>query len=240
MTQKGHNSVLFDFWSIVDKEITAMNFLTSSDLSHKDVQEAFYDFKYHVMNPSNNRKVLENLEWHRMFGVRDLFEEALEFAMEKTNRTTLSQTASQFLQTVWNMYEKDILFGDKYRYPVMTKCINLLNAYHVAGSGVVTTTVHCTSENQKNFIRRLDKKTNIVVEKYEELDLSKYGRLVIGEVENAIRYNPKEPKSIVLLNFRKNFEEENIEIPKKELIARFGDIHSIEIIEAYTNLEEEK
>lgn len=237
MAQKGHNSILFDFWSIVDKELSVINFLTSSgDIIDQDISDAFYSFKYYTMNSFSGRSLLKDLEWRRMFGVRDLFEEALEYVMKKTNRTTAGKTTSEFLNAIWSMYEEEILFGNECGNPILTKSINLLNAYHHAGNGVISTTVHCTSSHQEKFIRRLDKKTNIIIGKYNELDLSRYGRLIIGEVEDAVKYEPKEPKSILVLNFRENFEEENIEIPKKELIVAFGDIHNIEIMEAYTNL----
>ena len=75
--------------------------------------------------------------------------------------------------------------------------------------------------------------SNIIVCERKDVDMSNYGRLVVGTIDHALEYELEEPKSILILNYRDNFIDKNCTQLKPELIIKFGDIHDINVAQAY-------
>ena len=48
-----------------------------------------------------------------------------------------------------------------------------------------------------------------------------------------IEYTLLEPKSILILNFRENFTDEDSTMLRPELVINLGDVHDINVISAY-------
>jgi len=134
------------------------------------------------------------------------------------------------LDTIYREYEKDILV-EKYAY--LTQMHILISAYKKAGEGTIRTAVRCKNDIQAAIIEKII--PGVVIEKCkpEEVDMSKYARLICGNYKIALMYKLNEPKSILIVNFRENFMENDITKVQPELVISLGDIHDIKLISAF-------
>ena len=213
MAFKGFNSILFDFYSLVDIELSLINFIKDKyrdvDLQHLDKHQILY----------NDEK-----EWifRRQFGQEDLFK-SLIIGEEYKNRYY------DILTSIVNENEKEIINDHAY----LTSMKVLLSAYKKAGDGIIHTAVQCETEVQKQYINTHFPEIAIEFGKRENIDMGKYARLVVGDYRHAMKYNLEEPKSILILNYRCNFNDKDSTQLKPELIIKFGDIHDISVVSAY-------
>ncbi len=213
MAFKGFNTILFDFYSLIDIELSLINFIKAEyrdvNLPHLDKHQILYT---------------EEKDWifKRQFGTEDLFR-SLIIGDEYKDRYY------DILNSIISENEDEII--GKYAYPTSMKV--LLSAYKKAGDGVIRTSVQCETEAQKNYILQNFPDTSIEFGKREDINMSKYTRLIVGDYRNALKYNLEEPKSILILNYRENFNNKDSTQLKPELIIKFGDIHDISVISAY-------
>lgn len=213
MTSKGFNSILFDFSSLIDLEITTINWMR--DVFRDNILENFDKHKLLYTN-------YDNLKFHRIYGVEDLFSSMITNPEMKRNWW-------QTLHTIYNEYAKDILIK---KYSYLTQMPTLISAYKKAGDGVIRTAVRC-DHIQEPLVKEIAPDAEIELCKPEEVDMSKYGRLICGDYRIALKYELNEPKSVLILNFRENFVENDITKLRPELVISLGDIHDIEVISAF-------
>lgn len=218
MASKGFNSILFDFTSLIDMEITAINWI-------RDV------FRDSTLENFDKHKLLytkmDDLKFHRVYGAQDLFQSMI------TN-PNMNKYWMNTLTTIYSQHEKSILSE---KYACVTQMPTLISAYKKAGEGIIRTTVRCDNDIQASLAAHLAPDASIEICEPDKVDMSKYGRLICGNYLEAIKYILNEPKSILILNFRENFTENDITKLRPELIISLGDIHDIQVISAFPEKE---
>lgn len=220
MPFKGFNSILFDFDSVIDIELSVIRWLANT---YKDSELDNFD-KHRLLHTS-----LDDMEFMRVFGYKgeDLFRSLI------TNEE-LKDKYIEILNSFYNEYESEILSKDNMMKTSMT---NLISAYRKAGNGTISTAIRCDSEEQKKCIRSFDSIVPIELCERKDVDMSKYGRLIVGNVFDPMEYIFKEPKSIVVLNFRENMSVDNITLLRPELIISLGDINDFDVISSYRSVD---
>ena len=213
---KGANSILFDFDSIVDIEISIIKYLRGEYRESSSLDTLFGNNKHDFLYSDDT-----SLQFHRMYGKEDLFRHYLE--KDKDNWCNI-------FESIFDR-DQDIILSKKYAH--LTSMKFLLTAYKKAGNGIIKTCIRCDNDTQKNLINYFFEDTLVEVCPRDKVDMSKYGRLVVGNYKNAMKYNIEEPKSILLLNFRENFNSKDITILNPELVISLGDINDIQVISAY-------
>ena len=213
MSSNGFNTILFDFYSLIDIELSLINFIKAEyrdiDLPNLDKHKILYT---------------DEKDWlfKRQFGEEDLFKSLIV-------EDSYKERYFDILNSIINENEDEIL--TKYAYFTSMKV--LLSAYKKAGNGLIRTVIQCETENQKKCIETNFPDIAIEFGKREDINMSKYARLIVGDYRNAIKYNLEEPKSILILNYRENFNNKDSTQLKPELIIKFGDIHDIRVVSAY-------
>lgn len=209
------NSILFDFDSIIDKQISIIKFLKGEYHTIDDVN--FYDKeKVAIMDDTY-------MQFRRMYGPEDLFKSII-------TDPKLKESSDNLLELLFDRDQNDIFSGG---YAHKTAMTSLLTAYKRTGNGTVRTAVRCDNEYQESFIKQIAPDISIELSPRSKVDMSKYGRLVVGNYMSALQYILGGPKSILILNFRENYSDESTLLLKPELIISLGDIHDIGIISAY-------
>lgn len=202
----GSNSILFDIDSIVDMEMTAIKYVS-------------HEWSYAVLDTAiieNNEISMKIKRSYRS----SLFEDSLN----------TSYRGIGLMQQVLDRDQKEIFESS---HVSLTDLVSLLRAYKEAGGGLIKATIRCDNEFQKQFISTLDRDISVIVQPRKDVDTSRYGRIIVGNCMKALEYELNEPKSIVVLNFIENFDKEHDTQLHSEFILTFGDIHSIQIVEAY-------
>lgn len=211
MAFKGFNSILFDFDSIVDVEITIIRWLAHN---YKHTALDWFDI------PMAASTSLTDLKFNRTYGRRDLFESFIISDEYKAKHKEL-------IKALLDEYEEDIL-----KFAVKTSVSDLLKAYKMAGDGVIKATVRCETKAQVDYITS-NFGSPIERNARPDVDMGKYGRLIIGDALGALEYKLHEPKSILVLDFRENFTDDDITLLRPELVINLGDINDIRVISSY-------
>lgn len=215
------NSVLFDFYSLVDRELSVIKFLAG-------------EYRETALENFDKHKVLytSDLDWKlaRTQSKEDVFKSLMigdEF----------KQQSDKVLDTLWTEYERCILG----KYAFKTNATRLISAYNRIGEGgIVKMAVYCENETQKKFVAQEFPKMLIETGERKDVDLTLYNRVIVGNYKHALMYNYPSPKSIVVLDFNENYCENNFTLLKPELVINLGDIHDIEIMSAYVTNQDNK
>jgi len=213
---KGFNSVLFDFDSIIDREISLIRFIAAEYKDSTGIN-SFIDIDA-IANMD-----IDIMRLKRIYGNEDLFRSLLVGDANKDNYESI-------INILFDRDQKEIFEGG---YAFNTIMTTLISAFRKAGNGVIRTTIRCDNEQQKEYIRTFDREVSIIVKERKNVDTSKYGRLIVGHYKSALEYKLEEPKSIAVLNFRENFDSRDNILLNPELVISLGDIHKIEIISAF-------
>lgn len=200
----GSNSVLFDIDSIIDIETTVIRYLAS-------------EWPNIIANPNLLSDI--NIKIKRIYGP-SLFESAID----------QKYTNIGLMDSILERDQKEIFESN---HVCLTDIVVLLSAYKKTGGGIIRTTVRCDNEFQKEFISKLDSDVQVIVQSRKDVDMTRYGRIFIGNCVKALEYEFNEPKSIAVLNFIENFDKDRKGQLLSEFIFAFGDIHSIQLAEAY-------
>ena len=216
MPSKGFNSILFDIDSIVDKENSLLKFfyITYKDSIHMD---NFMDISK-LIGVSN-----DTFKFERMYGQESIFRKLLLRQEDKDRYETL-------IDLFFERDQKDI-FDSKCAFT--TAMLTMISAYKKAGNGIIKTAVRCDNQDQVDFLHTLDRDIIAFVSTREDVYMGKYGRLIIGHYSSALAYNLDEPKSILILNYRENYNVKDNTLLNPELVINLGDIHDIRVISAY-------
>lgn len=215
----GYNSILFDFYSLIDIKLSYINFLKN-------------EYQDHSLNGFDKNKIMnidiEQWKFNRIYGVTDIFSSVL------TSSTLLKHSDTVFD----SLYRRDEEIIFKNQYSMLTSMVDLIKAYKKAGDGIIKTTIRCDSYEQKTFIENIIDKPTVIVQDKTKVNMSNYTRLVVGYYKDALKYILNEPKSILVLNFRENFIKDNMELLNPELVINLGDINDIQVVSAYRDLDE--
>lgn len=212
MPIKGSNSILFDFYSIVDKEISVIKYIASE---YKNLSLENFDTD-RILHTTDNEWIM-----NRIYGVEGAFKSILI-------EDRLKAIYDDILNMLIERDEKEIL---NHAFPTSMK--NLLAAYKKAAGGVIKTSIQCETEIQKDYITKYYPDIQIEYNHRKDIDMDKYGRLVVANYKDALEYTLEIPKSILILNFRENFMNNDITQLRPELVINLGDIHDIEVVSAY-------
>jgi len=214
------NSVLFDFYSLIDREISTIKFLAGeyreTALQNFDKHRVLYtsDLDWKLARTQNKDDVFKSL----MIG--DEFK----------------QHSESVLNALWADYEMCILG----KYAFKTNATTLISAYSKIGRGdIVKIAVYCENEAQKKFVTQEFPSVAIETGERKDVDLTKYNRVIVGNYKHALMYDYPGPKSIVVLNFSENYSEDDFTLLSPELVINLGDIHDIEIMSAYITDQDE-
>lgn len=217
---KGFNYILFDFDSVIDKEISLLIYFYKAHRFSEKMSKFMQIRQLVGVQP-------KTLEFGRMYAKTSLFQELLISQEDKDRYEVL-------MELFFERDQKDI-FDTQSAY--LTSSLSLISAYRKAGDGVISTAVRCDNKDQVDFLKSLDPNINAFISKIEDVDMSKYARLIVGNYKTALKYNLNEPKSIVVLNFSENFDQRDRTLLQPELLINLGDIHDIRVASAY---QEEK
>lgn len=211
----GTNSVLFDFYSLVDKKLSVIKYIAGE---YRDAALNHFD-KDRILYTPNDTWIFD-----RLYNPEDVFRSIISDVSKK-------DSYEKIMEMIINRDEGNIWK----KYAFQTSLNRLITAYAKAGNGVIKTAVQCENELQKEYIQKLYQDTPIELGSRENIDMEKYGRLIVGDYKDALKYKLEGPKSILVLNFRENFTPGDITQLNPELIISLGDIHDIEVVSAYTN-----
>lgn len=214
MPNQSLNHVLFDIDSIIDIEISIILYIDhmkwdSLDLKWLNV-EKFYKWK------NTNQ-----LAFNRSNGTKSPF----------TSIVNDGYDPYDIMNTIWDRDHDVIINGNMV---FITDMIDLVKAYNKVGDNTIVSCVVVEDEIIKKFLLENGLLPhNIIISKREDIDLKKYGRIVVGNYKRLFNYKFTEPKSILLLNYRENYTDDDINVLRPELIINFGDINEIAITKAY-------
>lgn len=207
-----NNSILFDFDSIVDKELSTILW----------IRDVYRDSPLPNFNKHNIMYTpIENFRFDRCLSTDGLFKSLIEDPAYKDR-------ADEVLKNIYETNEEDIL-----RYASTTSCKTLIERYNTAGGGIIKRSVRVDNDIEKKFIEELfGFPIPVHVEKREDTNMEFYTRLVIGCLKNALDYK-LDGMSIMVLDFRENFTEGDITCLNPELIIRLGDTNKVSVMSAY-------
>lgn len=209
MSFKGFNSILFDFYSLIDVKLSSIKYI----IGENKINDIDFVDSRTFLNCSDNELIKRRYTARAFLANNKNDDEFFKFFKEN----------------------KSIILK---KYAFTTSIFLLANAYKKAGNGIIQTSVHCEDDDEANYIRsELPLMDTIEIGDRKSIDLSKYGRLIIGDYKNALEFEPNEPKSMLIADFNENFNTKDSTQLKSELIIKFGDIHDIAIISAYRHEE---
>lgn len=210
MASVGFNSILFEFDSVVDKELSIIKLLINQYSEIKG------------LNLTKMRETeIDRLKKDRIYN---------PYGTLKTYFDDKDIDVDDWINRFVEKREKDIL-----EYAVQTDMSKLLKGYRDVGNGVIKTAVRCDNKIEADYIKQ-NFGTSVVMVDRKEIDASDYGRFIFSNYKQALDYNFKEPKSILILNFRENFTLDDNTLLIPELVISLGDINNIEVIPAFDNI----
>ena len=201
MPCKGANSVLFDFWSLIDREITIIKYCMDK-------------YPYFIDMDRLKSLSIPNLEYQRMYGKVDLLN-SLIVVREFKDREL------EVIDMLFTRDEKEILNP---KYVFNTLMVNLINAYKKTGNGVIKTTIRCDDEIQKDYVLSVCKDANVIISERKDIDTTLYGRVIVSYYKDALEFDFPDPTSIIVLKYTENMIDNMI---NPELIINFGDVNTI-------------
>lgn len=211
MPNAGFNSILFEFESIVDKELSIMKYLIKR---YSNVG----GLKLTEMKETG----LHRLKLDRIYNPSSTL---------KTYMTNKDRDVDEWIKLFISNYEEEVLN----EAAVFTDAVKLLDGYKEMGNGIIKTTVRCDNKIEACFIKNKFN-TGTIIEDRKTLDSSNYGRFIFSNYKQALDYDFNEPKSILIQNFRENFTLEDSTLLKPELVISLGDINDINVIPAFDNI----
>lgn len=216
------NNVLFDFSSIIDIEMSIFKFL----LKNRDLAYELNDIididKYNACRSKVHTE--ESLIYDRTLGSCGLLRQFIK-PMKLNEYLSLRDTLYESLN--------DVLLTDE--YAEFTRAKTVISAYNRAGNGIIQSTILCTAK-EKNFLQKYIQ-ANYLVDTHENIDMKNRSRIVSGDFRNLLKVNLEGPRSIVILDYRENFLEEDITMLRPELVITLGDIHDIKVFQSYNQVE---
>lgn len=142
---------------------------------------------------------------------------------------------------------KDIVASDRSEILELsspTAIFGLIETYKKT-DGVINCTVLCKTQQDEQYIKNLDDSIRTIVKGYD-IDLSTYDSIFIKDYNDILKYNKMEAKSIFLLKYAFNLEDDKREIPLIKISIFVTDVNKIYLVTPYVgfkfpeNLPEER
>lgn len=218
-TRKNSNSILFTFDSLVDFKLGVVNYLRK----HVDGFDPQYMDKRFL--ESDNEDHLKDARMNRM----DLDPIKMCFrGKAKDSSTELS------LQIMEEYYPEVLELSPE------TNMVRLINVYNMFK--IVKTTVACFTNQEEDWVREKFNDTVYIkrVKSYGEIDISKYARVVVSNINDLLTFKKVFMRHLCILNYTENFmmgenptthEEEKMLLPNVALVL--SDDNVIEIMDPY-------
>lgn len=213
------NNVIFDLSAIIDIEMSIFKFLLKNKNIACELNDVIDMDRYNICR--EKKYTDKDLMYNRTQGPHGLLREFIK-PMKLNEYLSLRDTLYESL--------KDVLLTDE--YASFTRAETLIDAYNVTGNGIIQSTILCSAE-EKRFLQK-HIQANYLVDIHENIDMKDKSRIISGDFRNLMKVNFEGPRSIVIVNYRENFLEEDITIPRPELVITLGDIHDIKVFQAYS------
>lgn len=218
---KPHNTILFDFFSIIDVKLTVLKYIQDE---YKN-QKLDYFFQEGINKIDFDKSKLDRMK-HLP---RDLFSSVVHMPFKDQTE------ALKFAESLFYSREEDML-----KHAVDTAMPSLINIYDKAGGGtVISCTVRCDNQTEVDYVKERTKHIRCIICPRKECDILKYSRIINGHWEHLMEYEkliiPEDghPRSLLLLNYDENFNDNEHKAVKYEVIEKFGIVHRIAMITAH-------
>lgn len=227
-----NNAILFDSSAIIDIETSIFLVLLSDSRFIEGLDDIINIHDYNM----NRKRIKEHL-----YPVEDMKYNRVNHPFGLLRQILYAEISlSDYLSLRDTLYEsfKEIMF--KNNFTLFTQAKTLIAAYKKAGNGVITTSILCKDAEEKQFLQKhID--SDFIIGKPEDTPVcEKYSQIISGDFRNLLKFNYTSPMNITMLNFRENFLETDISVPRPELVISLGDIHDIKVMEAYASSDTSK
>lgn len=213
------NSILIEMDALIDYKLSYIN-----NLIHTGRINATDNFNKDLMNMDIN-----TLKFYRMNYPKKL--SRLIMNKDKWDDDTAEDVFNLLLER-----DHDDIFSDNYKYVITTDISRLISAYNKAGNGVVKVAVRASyySEEEIKWLNNTYSNIDVINDIPHNIDMHQFSRLIVGDYKTALEYDIEgQPKSIIVMNYRDNFDAHDISLLNPELIINLGDIHDIRVMKAY-------
>lgn len=140
----------------------------------------------------------------------------------------------------------DILNGIEYSYdeyihpdyPVFTGMKTLIEAYQKEATGIIYPVVLCKDGFQQRIIKETFRNIKILVGSRDNVNTLNFSRIVLSELDHALEFKDPTTVDFMILNFRENFDKNNMELLNPEILAFLGDVNTFTIAKAYPEIKD--
>lgn len=221
-----NNSILFDSSSIIDIETSLFIFLLSDSRLTEGISEVINIDEYNRI-----RKIIKD----HTYNIGDIKYDRINYPYGLLRRILKPMSLADYLSLRDTLCEslKELMF--KKNGTILTRAKTLIAAYKKAGNGIIATSILCKDAIEKQLLQRYIDCEFIIGEAQDIPICEKYSQIISGDFRNLLKFKYTTPMNITMLNFRENFLEDDITIPRPELVITLGDIHDIKVMEAYTS-----
>lgn len=204
------NTILIDFDALVDYKVGLI--------------QMFKAYKNRINQKLINQNYLnlttEQLCMEHMYSVEDIAKKVFQPNIQNIYKDLLEE----FLN---GEYESDI-----YKCSALTNQVKVVKAF--ATSNIVDFTILCKNKVQEKFINEFPfMRNHTKVENRNSINITPYGRITIGYIQDAIEFDKPIMKNFLVSNFRENFEPDNQNLLLKNYIVKLMDVNKFQIFESY-------
>lgn len=118
-----------------------------------------------------------------------------------------------------------------------TALYDLFRAFKSVGGGnIVSAMIVCKDEQQLQFIKKKIPTIDAVVKDYKDIDRESYGAIYINKFTTLSKFDKVLGKTIFLLNYRYNFEEDGSSL-NKDYYKIYSEFNEIRVMDTFLNLQ---
>ena len=118
-----------------------------------------------------------------------------------------------------------------------TALFDLFMAFKTLGGGnMVNASVVCKDEQQLQFIKKNIPTIEAVVKEYKDINRESYGSIYINKFTTLSEFDRVLGKTIFLLNYRYNFEEDGSSL-NKDYYRIYSEFNEIRVMDTFINLQ---
>lgn len=122
------------------------------------------------------------------------------------------------------------------KYSEKNTIYTILHNYIYSTDGAIDTTVLCTNQQQQQYISNLNHEIFTVVSKLDEFDITNYDAIFVKDIRDLLQIKNVTGKSLYILNYRTNFDDEEWTKPLGSVIKEYGNDNIFNIADVYADL----